>query len=110
LALLGDKDVALAQLDLAFKIDPGSVSVLKDLGVLALETNDLDRAQKTFRALLLQRLDPNAGISKGEVFYYLGEISAKQGDKAKAVQMFERAIENDPALERARLKLTELKG
>ncbi|HEX7664235.1 MAG TPA: tetratricopeptide repeat protein, partial [Polyangiaceae bacterium] len=63
LAQLGDKDVALTQLDMAFKIDPGSVAVLKDLGVLALETNDLDRAQKTFRALLLQKLDPNAGIS-----------------------------------------------
>ena len=110
LSQLGDKDVALAQLDMAFKIDPGSVSVLRDLGVLALETNDLERAQKTFRALLLQRLDPTSGISKGEVFYYLGEISAKQGDKAKAVQMFERAVENDPALERARAKLTELKG
>jgi tetratricopeptide (TPR) repeat protein len=110
LTQLGDKDVALAQLDMAFKIDPGSVGVLRDLGVLAFETNDLDRAQKTFRALLLQRLDPNAGISKGEVFYYLGEISAKQGDKAKAVQMFERAIENDPALERARSKLSEMKG
>jgi tetratricopeptide (TPR) repeat protein len=110
LAQLGDKDVALAQLDMAFKIDPGSVTVLKDLGVLAFETNDLDRAQKTFRALLLQRLEPNVGISKGEVFYYLGEISAKQGDKAKAVQMFERAIENDPALALARTKLSELKG
>jgi tetratricopeptide (TPR) repeat protein len=107
---LGDNDVALAQLDMAFNIDPGSVGDLRDLGVLAFETNDLDRAQKTFRALLLQRLDPNAGISKGEVFYYLGEISAKQGDKAKAVQMFERAIENDPALDRARAKLSELKG
>jgi tetratricopeptide (TPR) repeat protein len=110
LALLGDKDVALSQLDMAFKIDPGSVNVLRDLGVLAFETNDLERAQKTFRALLLQRLDAGTGISKGEVFYYLGEISIKQGDKAKAVQMFERAIENDPALERARTKLTELKG
>jgi tetratricopeptide (TPR) repeat protein len=110
LSLLGDKDVALTQLDMAFKIDPGSVNVLRDLGVLAFETNDLERAQKTFRALLLQRLDAGTGISKGEVFYYLGEISIKQGDKAKAVQMFERAIENDPALERARTKLTELKG
>jgi tetratricopeptide (TPR) repeat protein len=110
LAQLGDKDVALTQLDMAFKIDPGSVTVLKDLGVLAFETNDLDRAQKTFRALLLQRLEPNAGISKGEVFYYLGEISAKQGDKAKAVQMFERAIENEPTLALARTKLSELKG
>jgi tetratricopeptide (TPR) repeat protein len=110
LTQLGDKDVALSQLDLAFKIDPGSVNVLRDLGVLAFETNDLDRAQKTFRALLLQRLDPNAGISKGEVFYYLGEISAKQGDRAKAMQMLERAIENDPTHARARAKLSELKG
>jgi tetratricopeptide (TPR) repeat protein len=110
LASLGDKDVAIAQLDMAFKIDPGSVGVLKDLGVLALETNDLDRAQKTFRALLLQRLDPSFGISKGEVFFYLGEICAKQGDKQKAVQMLERAIENEPSLSRARAMLTELKS
>jgi tetratricopeptide (TPR) repeat protein len=110
LAQLGDKDVALAQFDMAFKIDPGSVAVLRDLGVLALENNDLDRAQKTFRALLLQRLDAAAGISKGEVFYFLGEISAKQGDKAKAVQMFERAVENEPTLAKAKAKLAELKG
>jgi tetratricopeptide (TPR) repeat protein len=110
LSQLGDREVALAQFDMAFKIDPGSIAVLRDLGVLAFETNDLDRAQKTFRALLLQRLDPNAGISKGEVFYYLGEISAKLGDRAKATQMFERAIENDPTLDRARSKLAELKG
>ncbi|HVJ93793.1 MAG TPA: tetratricopeptide repeat protein, partial [Labilithrix sp.] len=110
LATLGDKDVALNQLDMAFKIDPGSVEVLRDLGVLALETNDLDRAQKTFRALLLQRLDPQSGISKGEVFYYLGEISMKQGDKAKAVQMLERAVENEPNLDRAKTMLSDLKS
>jgi tetratricopeptide (TPR) repeat protein len=110
LATLGDKDIALTQLDMAFKIDPGSVEVLRDLGVLAIEINDLDRAQKTFRALLLQRLDSQSGISKGEVFYYLGEISMKQGDKAKAVQMLERAVENEPGLARAKAMLTDLKG
>jgi tetratricopeptide (TPR) repeat protein len=107
---LGENDLALAQLDMAFKIDPGSVSVLRDLGILAYDTNDLERAQKTFRALLLQRLEPGSGISKGEVFYYLGEISDKQGDRPKAVQMLERALENDPSLERARTRLAELKG
>jgi tetratricopeptide (TPR) repeat protein len=110
LAQLGDRDVALTHYDMAFKIDPGSVLVLRDLGVLAFETNDLERAQKTFRALLLQRLDGTTGISKGEVFYYLGEISARQGDKEKARTMFERAIENEPTLERAKTKLLELKG
>jgi tetratricopeptide (TPR) repeat protein len=98
LSQLGDKEVALAQLDRAFMIDPGSVSVLRDLGVLAFETNDLERAQKTFRALLLQRLDGSSGISKGEVFFYLGAISAKQGDKARAVSLYKQAIETEPSL------------
>ncbi|MEO7097440.1 MAG: tetratricopeptide repeat protein, partial [Polyangiales bacterium] len=80
----GERDAALQEFDLAFKIDPGNVIVLRDLGKLALEAGDLERAQKTFRALLLQKLDANSGISKGEVFFFLGEISQKQGDRTKA--------------------------
>jgi tetratricopeptide (TPR) repeat protein len=110
LASLGDKDAALTQFDMAFRIDPGSVDVLRDLGMLALETGDLERAQKTFRALLLQRLDPERGITKGEVFYYLAVISMKQGDKTKSVQMLERAIENEPTLDRAKAMLADLKN
>jgi len=110
LAGLGERDTALAQYDMAFKIDPGNVPVLRDLGIMAMETGDLDRAQKTFRALLLQKLDPTSGLSKGEVFFYLGEITFKQGDKPKAIQMFERALENEPGLEKAKAKLAELKG
>jgi golgin subfamily B member 1 len=112
----GDKEKALAELDVAFKIDPGSISVLRDLGVLSLELAGtdpkdphIDRAQKTFRALLLQKLDDKSPLSKAEVFYYLAEISHRQGDDKKALQMLERALDNDkqlaPALElMARLK------
>lgn len=109
-AKLGDADVALAQFDMAFRINPGSVEVLRDLGVLALENNDLERAQKTFQALLLQRLDASTAISKGEVFFYLGEVNMKQGNKAKAMQMLERAIENEPSLDRAKVMLSSLKN
>jgi tetratricopeptide (TPR) repeat protein len=105
----GDKARALTELDQAFKIDPGSVHVLRDLGSLSIETGDLDRAQKTYRALLLQKLDNSSPISKGEVFFHLGEISSRQGDKAKAVQMLERALENDPGLSTAKNLLAELK-
>ena len=105
----GDRERALTELDQAFKIDPGSVAVLKDLGALALETGDLDRAQKTFRALLLQKLDASSPISKGEVFFHLGDISSRQGDKVKGIQMLERALENDPGLEAARTLLDQLK-
>ncbi|HKQ71040.1 MAG TPA: tetratricopeptide repeat protein, partial [Polyangiaceae bacterium] len=106
----GDKPRALAELDQAFKIDPGSVAVLRDLGTLSIEMGDLDRAQKTYRALLLQKLDQSSPITKGEVFFRLGEISSKQGDKAKAVQMLERALENDPGLATAKSLLAELKN
>jgi golgin subfamily B member 1 len=105
----GDKDRAIQELDHAFKIDPGSVPILRDLGTLALEMGDLERAQKTFRGLLLQRLEAGAPITKAEVFYYLGEISHRQGDKPKAIQMLERAIENDANLTKAKELLAELK-
>src|SRR6185436_12768380 len=55
----GEKDKSLEQLDIAFKIDPGSIGVLRDLGILSLELSsvgddkakatNIDRAQKTFR-------------------------------------------------------------
>lgn len=107
---LGDQAGALAQYDLAFKIDPGSTTVLRDLGLMTLESGDLERAQKTFRALLLQRFDAQSGITKAEVFYYLAVVSQKQGDKAKAIQMCERSLENDAGLEKAKVLLAELKG
>ena len=106
----GDRTKALAELDSAFKIDPGSVSILKDLGTLALEVEDLEKAQRTFRALLLQKLDASSPIAKAEVFYYLGEISRRQGDKPKAIQMLERALESDAQLAPARELLASLKG
>jgi len=106
----GEQEPALAELDLAFKIDPGNIVVLRDLGRLALEANDLDRAQKTFRALLLQKLDGQSGITKAEVFFHLGEISEKQNDRAKAIQMYERAVETDASLVHAKERVTALKA
>jgi tetratricopeptide (TPR) repeat protein len=105
-----DRERALQEYDLAFKIDPGNIVVLRDLGKLALDVGDLERAQKTFRALLLQKLDKTSGITKGEVFFYLGEISDRQGDRGKALQMFERAVETDPALGKAKDRASELKA
>lgn len=114
----GDRPKALSELDTAFKIDPGSIVVLRDLGVLSLELADsdteqkdayVDRAGKTFKALLLQRLDEGAPITKAEVFYYLGEVSHRQGDDKKAIQMLERALDNDKNLTKAKELIAKLK-
>jgi tetratricopeptide (TPR) repeat protein len=115
----GEKDKALEQLDIAFKIDPGSIGVLRDLGVLSLELSlagdakaketHIDRAQKTFRALLLQKLDDHSPISKGEVFYYLAEISHRQNDDKKALQMLDRALDSNKDLALAKELLAKIK-
>jgi tetratricopeptide (TPR) repeat protein len=115
-----EREKALVELDVAFKIDPGSVAILRELGVLSLDMasaasdakakgEHIDRAAKTFRALLLQKLDEGSPITKGEVFYYLADISHRQGDPKKALQMVERALDNDKEFAPAKELLAKLK-
>lgn len=110
LEALGDTAGALTQYDAAFKIDLTSVPILRDLGLLCYRTGDLDRAQKTFRALLLQRLDASSGISKADVYYYLADTLRQQNDIPKAINMAERALEADKSHARAAALLAQLKG
>ncbi len=106
----GNVDKALLELEAAYKVDLTNVAVLADLGMLAYEQGDLERAQKTFRGLLLQKLDRDAPITKADVYFFLGEISRQQGDKAKAISMLERALAEQSGHQRARALLTQLKA
>ncbi|MEC7523122.1 MAG: tetratricopeptide repeat protein [Myxococcota bacterium] len=107
---MGDLEGAMESYDAAFKIDLTNVQVLTDLGRLCLTRGDLDRAQKTFRALLLQKLQPEDGITKADVYFYLGSISSKQGDDRKAISMLERALAEDSEHAEATALLGQLKG
>jgi tetratricopeptide (TPR) repeat protein len=110
LAAMGDSAGALVEYDAAFKIDLTSVAILRDLGKLTHASGDLDRAQKSFRALLLQKLEPDSGIQKADVYYYLGDIASKQDDGRKAITMLERALAEDASHEQAAELLAQLKG
>ena len=110
LAGMGDAAGALQAYDAAFKIDLTNVAILRDLGKLTHANGDLDRAQKSFRALLLQKLEPDSGIQKADVYYYLGDIAAKQDDERKAITMLERALAEDRGHEQASELLAQLKG
>jgi tetratricopeptide (TPR) repeat protein len=116
----GDKEQALSELESAFKIDPGSIGIRRELGLLSLDLAEsvtdkteaaahMDRADKAFKALLMQKLDDSSPISKAEVFYYLGLVCHRQGDSKKAIQQLERALDNDKELTRAKELLAELK-
>lgn len=106
----GNTEKALEELDKAFRIEPGNVHVLKALGLVAIQVDDLKKAMQMFRALLLQKLEGDTPITKAEVFYYLAQIHNKQGEKPKAIQMLERAVQADDKLESAKKLLAELKG
>ncbi|MGB5365460.1 MAG: hypothetical protein WBN14_04285, partial [Polyangiales bacterium] len=110
LAAMGDAEGALAAYDAAFKIDLTNVAILRDLGKLTHSAGDLDRAQKSFRALLLQKLEPDSGIQKADVYFYLGDIAAKTDDSRKAITMLERALAEDAGHAQAAELLAELKG
>lgn len=107
---MGDIEGALKAYDAAFKIDLTNIVILRDLGRLCWRTGDYDRAQKTFRALLLQKLDGSAGITKGDIYFYLGDIAAKAGDPKKGIQNLERAIVESPGHPQAMELLAQLKG
>jgi tetratricopeptide (TPR) repeat protein len=106
----GDTDRALTELDKAFRIEPGNISVLFKLGSVALEAGDLKKAQQMYRALLLQKLDDKSPITKAEVFMHLGQVHEKLGENSKAIQMYDRAVQSDDSLELAKERLAQLKG
>ena len=105
----GESQKALDELDKAFRIEPGNVSVLTLLGQVALDTGDYKKAQQMFRALLLQKLDESGPMKKSEVFLRLGEVHEKVGEAPKAIQMYERAIQTD-GLQAAKDRLAALKA
>jgi tetratricopeptide (TPR) repeat protein len=111
-AYLSDGDTARAtdELDKAFRIEPGNVHVLKELGDVSIQAGDLKKAQQMFRALLLQKLEAGGPITKAQVFASLGDVHLRLGEKEKAAQMLERALATDASLDRARQLLAEAKS
>jgi tetratricopeptide (TPR) repeat protein len=109
-AYLADGEVqrALDELDKAFRIEPGNLQVLTLLGDVAIRAKDYKKAQQMYRALLLQKLDAGAPVSKSQVFLRLGDIHEAVGETPKAIQMYERAVQTDGSPE-AKEKLANLK-
>jgi tetratricopeptide (TPR) repeat protein len=105
----GESTKALEELDKAFRIEPGNINVLALLGDVALRVQDFKKAQQMYRALLLQKLDEAGPIGKATVFLRLGDIHDHLGEKPKAIQMYERALQTDDKLQEARTKLEALK-
>jgi tetratricopeptide (TPR) repeat protein len=116
----GDSAAALKEYEEANKLDATHAATLASLGrlyfVAASQVTDAakalpewEKARKVYRSMLLQNLDPSAGISKAEVYLQLGLIHARLGEAPKAKNMYERGLEIDANHAGLRQALSELR-
>ena len=88
---------ALKELELATKMDGQSPTILAALGSLAREANELDRAERAYRALLLivRRREPTAAVAVGasEALFELSLIAQARGDDDQAGELRASAVE-----------------
>ncbi len=108
---VGDRARALVELDAATRIDPANPEILRTLAELARDDGQLDRAERSYRALLtvLRRQDDiaeDAPISRSEVMFELSRIAGRQGEPDRAKEILESAFElsQDNVVEARRLE------
>lgn len=95
---LGESDQALDQLEMASKMDAQNPAIMRTLAELARETGQLDRAERAYRALLLQlrrtALEAAKGeITPAEVLVELASIATDRGQAEQAQELVESALE-----------------
>ncbi|MCP5066063.1 MAG: tetratricopeptide repeat protein [bacterium] len=105
---------ALEQLDVAAKMDAGSVTILHTLASLARKVGELDRAERAYRSLLMnvKRAQGPVEIGASEVLLELGRIAEDRDEPEKAAELIESALEavvqDDDEAPRLQARLQEL--
>ena len=95
---VGDRARALVELDAATRIDPANPEILRTLAELARDDGQLDRAERSYRALLTvlrrqEEIPEDAPISRSEVLFELSQIATRQGESDRAKEILESAFE-----------------
>jgi tetratricopeptide (TPR) repeat protein len=106
----GDSAGALAAYEEAFRVNPTDVPTMAGLGRLYMAARDWEKARRVYRSLVLQNIDSDAGVSKGDVYLALGVIHVEMGEAPKARGMFQRGLEIEPGHARLKQALDGLPG
>jgi tetratricopeptide (TPR) repeat protein len=106
----GDRTLALQQYQAAYQIDASHAPTLAALGRIWIEASEWEKARRIYRSMLLQNLDPSAGVTKADVYLQLGIIHEKVNEAPKAVGMYERGLETDPNHAELKAALQRVRG
>ena len=94
----GKLDEALAEMEAASKMDVNNARIQRELAELSRHAGQIDKAERTYRSLLLvvRRQPPGDGeasVGQSEVLYELSRLAAGHGDATQAKELLESAID-----------------
>ena len=92
-------DEAMTEMESASKMDATNAAIQKELAEMALSAGQHDRAERTYRALLLvvRRNPPGEdenGVGAAEVLYELHRLAASRNETDQAKELLESAMES----------------
>ena len=88
-------DKALKYYRAAYDIDSTNLDTLTSLAALLFRTSDWDRAFKIYQTILVHHRDGLGREQTVDIYYRLGTVKLQLGERKKAVNMFEKALELD---------------
>ncbi|MDB4962464.1 MAG: Tetratricopeptide 4 [Myxococcales bacterium] len=94
----GKIDEAMTEMESASKMDASNASIQKELAEMARSAGQLDKAERTYRALLLvvrrqPAGDDEAAVGASEVLFELHELASSRGEADQAKELLESAME-----------------
>jgi tetratricopeptide (TPR) repeat protein len=94
----GKLDEAIAEMDQASKMDASNANIQKELAELTRSAGQLDKAERTYRSLLLvvRRQPPGddeAAVGQSEVLFELYKLASQRGEAEQAKELLESAID-----------------
>jgi tetratricopeptide (TPR) repeat protein len=109
---MGNRARALVELDAAARVDSQNPDILRALAELARDDGQLERAEKSYRALLVVlRRREEAGearsIARSEVLLELSAIAERQGEHERSREILESALEAGTRLDFEQGRLEE---
>ena len=90
---LGDDEKALKYYRSAYELDATHLPTLVDRANLLYRREQWDEAFKLYQTILVHHRESQSEAQIVEIFHRIGHIKMKIGDRAKAINMFEKALE-----------------
>jgi tetratricopeptide (TPR) repeat protein len=93
---LGDQEKALKCYRQAYELDPTHLPTLVDRADLLYRRQQWEDAFKLYQTVMVQHRESQSDAQIVEIFHRIGNIKMKVGERAKAINMFEKALEIQP--------------